>query len=67
MTDLDEFNLARTLQRSDHAVDAVTWVPVDPSNTPRVQAVNNEIAKGPLIIYRIGFCCWGIPPATRSL
>jgi hypothetical protein len=44
VTDLDEFNLVSTLQRSDHAVDAVTRVPVDPSNTPRVQALNNEIA-----------------------
>jgi hypothetical protein len=24
--------------------DAVTWVPVDPSDIPRLQAVNNEIA-----------------------
>jgi hypothetical protein len=42
--DLDEFDFVCSLQRSDHAVDAVTRVPVDPSNTPRVQAVNNEIA-----------------------
>ena len=42
--DLDEFDLVGTLQRSDHAVDAVAGISVDPPNSPRVQAFNNEIA-----------------------
>jgi hypothetical protein len=44
MTDLDELDLVCPLERSDYAIDAIAWIPVDPSNTPRVQALNNEIA-----------------------
>src|ERR1700709_30581 len=44
MTDLDELDLAGSLQCADHAVDAVAGVSVDPPNSPGVQAFNDEIA-----------------------
>jgi hypothetical protein len=42
--DLDELDLAGTLKGSNHAVDSVAGISVDPPDAPCVQAFNNEIA-----------------------
>jgi hypothetical protein len=42
--DLNEVNLVSPLQGTDHAVDAITWISVDPANTPGVQTLNDKIA-----------------------
>jgi hypothetical protein len=38
---LDKFDLVGPLQGSDHAIDAVSGIPVNPPDAPRVQAFNN--------------------------
>ena len=43
VANLDEFNLARPLQGSDHAVDTVTWISIDSANSPRMQSLDYEI------------------------
>ena len=43
MPNLNEFDLVGPLQGSDHAVDAVARISVDPANSPVVQAFNDEI------------------------
>ena len=43
MPNLHEFDLVGPLQGSNHAVDAVARISVDPANSPLVQAFNDEI------------------------
>jgi hypothetical protein len=40
-----KYDLVGALQRSDNAVDALAGISVDSSNSPVVQAFNNEIAE----------------------
>jgi hypothetical protein len=44
MPDLDEFDVARPLQGSNHTIDSVARISVDPADSPVVQAFNHEIA-----------------------
>jgi hypothetical protein len=44
VSNLYEFNLVSPLEGSDHAVDAVARISVDPADTPGMQPFNDEIA-----------------------
>jgi len=59
MPRLDELDLPLgPLQRAEHAVDAVTRVPIDASHTPLMQRLDEEITHnlGHLELNKIGRC-----------